>query len=288
MSGFLYFIPGPKTFAQNGRLLHQALPASLAACLADVYDVPGQCVLVDVTSGPDGTPGTVLYAIPAHGELPASLGYFPDRQTWRAVRGNEPAPYWLGWINESPPLAVDLERRNQIAGYLVMDGHGQRWAVPAIRSQDNPRGNLPFEVVFDEHDRPRCAVAGPQRPLWEDTAKLWDWALTRGQPDREGMMILGQGFTDDEDAFLLDCAFRGLGVNYRVDSHIIAALSAIRSGWLTQVFLSLIINSLIDMQAKRVWDEAQKKTVTRSDPGGVNSSPGEPDAGQTSPPAAES
>jgi hypothetical protein len=101
-------------------------------------------------------------------------------------------------------------------------------------------------------------------------------------------LILGQGFTDDEDQFLLDCAFRALSVNYRVDRHAIAALSAIRSGWLTQVFLSLCVNALIDMHAKRVWVEAQKKTVIRSAAAGVSSTPGEPAAGPDSALAAES
>lgn len=279
MSGLLYFIPGPKAFVRDGRLNHQALPPSIAACLADVHEVPGQCVAVDVTSGPDGQPGTVLYAVPTHGELPAALGYFPDRQTWRRLADTGA---FLGWINDSPPAAVDLERRDQVSGYLVTDGHGQKWAIPAIRSPENPRGNLPFEVVFDDSDRPRCTVAGPHRKLWEDSATLWDWALTRGQPDREGLLILGQGFTDTEDQFLLDCAFRGLAVNYRVDRHAIAALSAIQGGWLTQVFLSLVVNALIDMRAKRCWEDAQKKTVIRSAAAGVNSTPGEPAAGPIS------
>jgi len=62
----------------------------------------------------------------------------------------------------------------------------------------------------------------------------------------------------------------------------IAALSAIQGGWLTQVFLSLIVNALIDMRAKRCWEDAQKKTVIRSAAAGVNSTPGAPAAGPIS------
>jgi len=286
MAAFLYFVPQPRSaIVRDGRLQHVALPASLTGCLADVHHVPDQVVVTDVAAGPNQQPGVVLYAVPGHGELPQALGYFPERQFWRPIPQNDA---WIGWITDSPPQPPDLERREQISGYLVNDGHGRKWSVPVVIAEDNPRGNLPFEVAFDDSDRPVCVVGGHHRQLWKDAGTLWEWALTRGQPTREGMLILGQGFTDEEDQFLMECAFRGLAVNYRVDRHAIAALSTAESGWLTQVFLSLLVNAAIDMHAKRAFEEAQKKTVSRSAPAGVNSGPGEPAAGPASDPAAAS
>jgi hypothetical protein len=286
MAGFLYYVPLSRAaLVRDGRLQHGLLPGWLSDVLADVHDVPAQCVAAETTRGPDDGPGVVLYPVPPHGELPAALGYFPDRQTWRAVPGGGGVS--IGWAIEDPPRPTDLERNERLDGWICRDGHGQQWVIPAVRAPHNPRGNLPYAIEFDESDRPICAVAGRHRSLWQDSATLWDWALTRGQPDREGMLILGAGFTAEEDAFLLACAFRGLGVNYRVDRHVIAALASIRSGWLTQVFASLVVNALVDFQAKRAWDEAQKKTGSPSAAGGVSSTPGEPAAGpDTAPPAA--
>lgn len=289
MAGFFYFVPRAKReLVSCGRLQHGRLPAGLAGVLQDVHDCPAQVVAVETSAGPDGTAGTVLYAVPTHGELPAALGYFPDVQRWQPCPDESP-DYWIGWLPDSPPQAADLERSQLVSGWYCTDPSGQRWIAPIVRSPSNPRGNLPYEVTFQRVNRqlrPVCSVSGPHRQLWDDTASLWDWAQTRGQPNQEGLLILSEGFSADEDAFLIDCACRGLAVNYRLDAEAIHVLSGVRPGWFGKNLVSLVINALIDYRAKLVWDEAQKKTVSRSDPAGVSSTLGEPAAGTTTAPVA--
>jgi hypothetical protein len=289
MAAFFYFLPRAKReLIFSGRLQHGRLPAGLASVLQDVHDCPAQVVTVETSAGPDGQAGTVLYPVPTHGELPGNLGYFQEAQTWRACPDDTP-DYWIGWLTDAPPLPADLERSQLVSGWYCTDPCGQRWIAPIVRSPRNPRGNLPYEVTFERVNRqlkPVCSVAGRHRPLWDDTGTLWDWALNRGQPNQEGLLILGEGFTADEDVFLIDCACRGLGVNYRLDLEGIGVLAVLQPGWLGKNFVSLIVNALIDYRAKLLWDEAQKKTGIRSDPGGVSSTPGAPAAGPTTAQAA--
>lgn len=291
MAAFFYFLPCLKRdLIVNGRLQHSRLPRSLGGVLQDVHDCPGQIVAVETSAGPDSQAGTVLYAVPTHGELPNQLGYFPDAQAWRPCPDESP-DYWIGWLTDSPPLPVDLERSQLTSGWYCTDPAGQRWIVPVVRSPRNPRGNLPYGVSFRRVGRqlkPQVDVVGQHRQLWDDTEQLWDWALTRGQPNKEGLLILGEGFSAEEDQVLIDCAFRGLAVNYRLDLEAVDVLSTLQPGWAQAGFVSLIVNALIDYRAKLLWDEAQKKTGSPSAAGGVSSTPGEPDAGQTTAPAAAS
>jgi hypothetical protein len=179
-----------------------------------------------------------------------------------------------------------LERRNQIAGWEIRDAYGDSWSIPVARSPSNRRGNFPYAVEWDAAGRPSCAVSGRYASLWRDSARLWDLVAQHAQPARGGLAIIGEGFTEEEDQFVIDLVSRALAVNYRVDPMTLAAYDQFRPGWLSQVAASLMANALVDMHAKRAWEAAQKKTATPSDLAGVNFTPGDPDDIPTIAPAA--
>lgn len=280
MASFLYFLPYPKSdLVANGAIRSGLLAeAGLGELLADVSAVPKDAIITKCR-GPDATPGTLLIPVPGHRELPSKLTYDPDAQTW--IRRTDKT--WLGWDNAAPPRPVDLERKELIPGWTVKDGYDDPWAIPVARSTANRRGNLPFAVHWDADGKPFCGVSARYESLWKDSARLWDMVTAGARPAHGGLAIIGEGFSDEDDAFLLGMVHRALAVNYRVDAPELAAYDRIRPGWLTQVAASLIANAIVDMHAKRAYEEAQKKTATRSEPAGVSSGLGDPAGSPTTP-----
>lgn len=281
MSGFLYFVPRPKSdLVRDGRLIGDVLSAAdvdLSRVLADVAAVPNECVVAEVRSGPDGRPGTILIPVPVHRQLPGKLAYDADSQVWmpRAPGASALPLTHIGWCRDDVPRPPDLERSQQIPGWEIRDAYGDAWSIPVARSPTNRRGNFPFAVHWDDAGKPYCGVSGRYQDFWQDSARLWDLVTAHAQPARQGLAILGEGFSDEDDAFVLDMVHRALQINYRVDRWALAAYDRVRPGWLTQVTASLIANAIVDMQAKRAWEEAQKKTATPSAAAGVSSTPGE-------------
>jgi hypothetical protein len=281
MSAFAYYLPHTTIAAatHRGRLLAEHLPDVLQDCRA----VPDQCVALDLVVGPD-PPGVLLYPKPVHGELPPRLGWLPETQTWRRTA----AGIWIGWETADPPRPTDLERTQQIPGYHVRDEYGEPWVIPIARAVDNPRGNLPYTVHWTADERPVCGVGPRFAAFWADSARLWDLVGRHAMETQTGLLLLGAGLTADEDAFVLDMVIRALQINYRVGPGELAALDAIRPGWLSQTAASLAANAIVDMHARATWDDAQKKTESPAVPAGVSSTPGGPADSPTSVPAAES
>lgn len=277
MPGFLYFLARPKADLIHDGCLSTAVlqDHGLAGVLADVVAVPKQCVVAEVRSGPGGVAGCLLTPVPVHGDLPRQLAYDADAQVW-LPRHTSPASHCsIGWHRDAVPRPVDLERSQPIPGWEIRDAYGDTWSIPVARSPANRRGNFPFAVHWDDAWKPYCGVSGRYEQFWQDSARLWDLVAAHAQPAREGLAILGEGFTDEDDAFVLDMVHRALAINYRVAHAELAAYDRVRPGWLTQVTASLIANAIVDMHAKRAWAEAQKKTAIPSAPAGVSSTPGD-------------
>ena len=283
MPGFLYFLPQPKSdVVRDGRLTLSVLAdAGLSDVLLDVSAVPKECVVAECRTGPDGQAGCVLIPVPGHRELSGKLGYDPESQVWRPAG---PACH-IGWYRDANPRPTDLERGQQIAGWEIRDAYGDTWSIPVARGINNRRGNFPFAVQWTD-GKPVCGVSGRYQQFWADSARLWDLVAAHAQPARGGLAIIGEGFSDEDDQFVIDMVHRALQVNYRVDAWALAAYDQVRPGWLTQVTASLIANAVVDMHGKRAWDDAQKKTVIPSDPAGVSSTPGDPDECPSTAPAA--
>jgi hypothetical protein len=287
MPGFFYFLPQPKDrVVADGRLLTGALAdAGLTDVLADVAAVPKDCVVAEVRTGPGagGVPGCILTPVPVHRELPGKLGYDADSQVWQKYGTHGT---YLGYSRDALPRPVDLERTATIPGWEIRDAYSDGWSIPVARSVVNRRGNFPFAIRWAADGKPFCGVSGRYQGFWQDSARLWDLVAQQAQPARGGLAIIGEGLTDDDDQFVIDMVHRALQINYRVGPVELAAYDTFRPGWLTQVTASLMANAIVDMHAKRAWEDAQKKTAIRSAAAGVSSTPGDPDDCPVTAPAA--
>jgi len=284
MAGFLYFLPAIKAAVViDGRLSPSLLDRyRLTNVLRDVGKVPNECIIAEVPTGPDDRRGVLLYPVPVHGDLPHPIAYAPNKQHWTAIGDGA----HIGYYSDAPPRPIDIERRRQIPGWEIRDAYGDGWSIPCARSARNARGNLPFVVRWDDNAAPYCGVAAEHAELWDDSARLWDMVLAGARDEHSGLAMIGDGFDDAEDAFLLDMAHRALAINYRVSPRELRLYDQARPDWMTQVTASLIANAVVDMQGRRQWEDAQKKTVTLSPPAGVSSTPGATAATpNTNPPA---
>ena len=283
MSGFLYYLPGLRSdqAIARGRLATNLVPVSILTALQDCDRVPDLTIAIDLDHGPDGGPGLLLIPKPVDDDLPPRLGYFPELQTWSRLGlrpdqvGSESQPTWLGYTTADPPTPSDLERREQIPGYLVTDAAELSWSIPIARACDNPRGNLPYAVRWTPERRPYCGVSQRYAQFWADAQRLWDLVDQHGTPDSNGLLWLTSGLTEEEDAFCVDMDTRALAINYRVGPDELATLDTIRPGWLSLGTASLFANAIVDYHARRRWEQAQKKTDSPPMPAGASSSPGD-------------
>ena len=294
MPGFAHFIEGVAAcdVARKGRVAAETLDRhGLADVLHDCQHHPQELVVVE-GDGPDRRRGCILWPVPIHGDMPKRLGYDPDVQTWRPVwRGPDstvPVPLrYTGWITDSPPNPTDIERRTRLSGWQILDDHNDQWLVPVARAVDNPRGNLPWEISWDDRDNWQIGVAGRYAGFWRDSARLDDLVRQHGRPDYQGHLVLNEALPDEDIRFALGMVEAALSLNYRVDRHVLAAYQQARPGFFSAAVVSLMANAIVDMVGKHIWDAAKKKTVTPPARGGTNSTPGSP-AGtlDTSPAAA--
>lgn len=284
MPGFAHFLPGlsaadvaSKRHVQLAVLAGHGLERTLLDCTRH----PDDLVVVD-TVGPDNLSGVILWPVPPHGGLPKRHGYDPAVQTWRPVRnsGDEldsrPCRY-TGWITAEPPHPTDLERRTRLSGWQILDEHQEQWLVPVARSIASPRGSLPWEISWDEYDHWQIGVDGRYADFWRRSAHLDDLIRQHGREEYSGHMVLDEALPDAELQFALRMIEDALQLNYRVDRHVLAAYQQARPGWMTAAVASLMVNAIVDMLGKQLYDAAKKKTVTPPVPGGMSSGLGSPD-----------
>lgn len=197
MSGFFYFVPiSRQHLIVDDRLQLSALGSPLSAVLADVCDVPGDCIVTEISAGPDGNAGCVLIPLSPGVEVPRVPGYVPDAQTWHKADH-----YWIGFEGDVPRPEA-FARKTQVLGYVVPDKHGRSWHVPLIRGLDRPYGALPCDYEFGEDFVPSEVLQRQYRSLWADSARMWD-----AYDEQAGGVAT---------TFTAQFAARCLQVNYRV------------------------------------------------------------------------
>lgn len=268
MAGFWFFLPDTTEAAlmKGGRY---RWPAPLAGILSDVI-LPDHAVLQVLRAPALGSSGIAIYPVPLHGRLPQNPGYDVDRQTWRMVPG---CHLQIGWLTDEPPKPDDLARRKQLDGRTATDECGNSWQIPVARARWNPRGALPTAYGFDDNDEPIVGVSAAYREFWDNACKLWD--LIGAVTAIEGETLY-QRFTDEHDAFCWQMIQDSLAINYRLDRHVLATLELIYPGWLGAEVSRLILNSICDCEAYRLYFDAQKKTESRLPPDGLDFGLGEP------------
>lgn len=196
------------------------------AKLGLAYAFPAGIEGREVTRGLDGKAGYIFADPNRHTE---SIGYFPDRQTWRKLPKVEGRPeLWVGYWNEAKPGPGDLERPNQVPGEMVVTlGDGNQWMVPTLCEFDEADRTgpceLPAPLDYDEHGN---LFTG--KPTGE-YGELWD-AI---HPVAVGLCF----GSDDEDSeiklptmeSLRDATFRLLRTNYVVSVPELVVLGCLRN-----------------------------------------------------------
>lgn len=270
MAGFWFFIPevSERDLLRAGRIRwpdSSSLSGTLADCVSQDH-----VVLQPLRATALGSAGLAVYPVPSHKRIPANPGYCAESQTWRRIPGSE---LQIGWLTDEPPRPEDLVRLKQVDGRAVTDDAGNEWTVPVARARWNPRGTLPAAYTFDADDNPIVGVSAPYRAFWENACKLWDLIGAATAINGEDMI---QRFRDEDEAFCWQMIQDALTINYRVDRHVLATLELIYPGWLGRDVARLMLNSICDGEAYRLYFDAQKKTNCRSEADGLPSTPGGP------------
>jgi hypothetical protein len=199
---FQYFLPGVSRQSVTRELL---IAAGLGAVLRDrmtANDLCGQgsLALADVTSGPDGYSGTILYPLTeAEQEAdedapPPRIGYYKDEQTWDKFAG-----YYVGWNPDALPAPEDLEQDVMLKGFYETLGDGRRWLCPLIRMV-NGGNNLP-DVWGVRNGKFTMSVKPDWNWAWDLSGEVWDYY------SREADIPFELAF---------EWAVRLLGINYRI------------------------------------------------------------------------
>ncbi len=274
MSGFYYYLPGVQTHEVNDAgSLNAELMAEIGldGSLADVKAVPNEVVVSSVESkGPDGGAGVCIFPKPAIGEPPDLMTYDAGAQLWHHVDDR----IWIGTLKDKPPTPIDLSRKEQFAGYTVIDSGKREWSVPIARSPDGKQ-TLPTDFYY-ERGKVHSRVQERFDSLWQLAERVWDfWNPEEGEPEVDGM-----------PEWLVDAALETLAVNYRVGPAEINALFYLKIGVLDSTSIKNITLALIDFEiAARA---AKKKTDSTSIADGSASSAGTTDEQPATDPATAS
>jgi hypothetical protein len=263
---FKYYFPCPKQeLTVNGEMNLLDLDALGEARVAmqDCTKVGHQCMLSDLGIHCQFGPGAMLDPFPTEGERP-SFGFPPGNEDWAWLefpwRGKVAR---IGFRPSTPPTPESLRRREQIAGYYVEDAHGRQWIIPVARDRSSIYGKLPSFLVPGDGEEWGRKLDGRYQWLWELSKQVW-----------ECLDCFYHRTNRPEFAFpwLPRQIARILGVNYRIGSLELKALSAMDRDLLTDGFCANAAESLIDMQAidayfkQKSQDSApdQKKTLSDS------------------------
>jgi len=255
MTGFLYYFPEKK-----GILAKDIDEAGLDGIVS--MDNLGCC---GVNTGPDGIGGVVI----ARSGVGASIGYYPEKQTWaQSLCGK----YWVGAENANRPGPKDLEREDSIGGHPVILGDGGEWLVPIARAF--PEGTrLPQSLIFGPEGKVLARVGEKYARLWADAERVWRdfWndSVPRGEEPKEKHVYLN--YSEQ-----MEIALQALGLNYRLGKD-----EANLLGILGTDNLISILGALIDMPAiSAVLLEMEAAAKKKADgersaiPGGSTSSDG--------------
>lgn len=265
-----YFFPSvtDKQMVTDGKLDPKFLARhDLLAAFADLGPVAEDFFTPLVTAtGPGGHAGMLFMALPASGEKPERLGYYPNLQIWEEVEQNGQT-FWVGTDKEEPIRSVDLARKAVIPGYTC-ELPGGVWSIPVIR---NPEGGttLPKDWRWNGDGEVTEIVQSAYRKLWGEFAGVVDLYFGENADDPAGV------FTIPPAEAMLRCA-QVLGVNYRfgrVEQNLMGVIGS--TTW------STILNCAIDLLT--FWDafEATQKKRGGEDQGpkdeSPDTSPGPPD-----------
>lgn len=253
MSQPLYFLPGidRESLGTGGKLSRDVLQSrGLATVFADVQAIGVDAGAGNITHGPDGRSGCILYYVTPDGKIPQNTSYVPQAQTWHKRSDG----VYIGLANDSPVTAHDLARKRQFPGYWI-DLHEQQWLIPVIRRVDDST-SLPRDCYF-ENGQLVEPIKDEYREYWNDVKEVSDWFFA----DR------WQDFTKPRALIL---SVRAMSINYRFGLEEQTHLRIVDSESLLSVLMAAV-----DVPSAKTLEDAQKKTPSPLD--SENTTPGPQD-----------
>lgn len=259
MSGFLYFVPGVKTAKDAVKTIGTSCVCS-AGCIQRE------------AAGPDKKTGCVIAPKPVHEKgAAARCGYFPDTQDWTSVKKGA---YWIGTEKKSPPLPVDLQKREFIRGYEIELKDGHTWTIPVARLFDGG-STLPESLILG----PDGEIVSEILPEYARYGAMADhlWQILQsehgGSNEKPAPMSNRQAYS---------YASRAIEINYMCNEWGVSKLKLLTTENILTVLHAIVDFPLlkeISIQAQ----EAAKKKEKRATPDTAGSSGGEtgssPDTG---------
>lgn len=243
MAGFLYYLPGQETLT---------LDAARSSGWAYALEGP-EIFARGVARGPEGGERGIVFADPKRVEQ-GRIGYYPDRQTWRAYPGRPGV--FAGFDREQPPEPADLARETQLDGHLVKLADGREWLAPCARGQTDddhaPQWYcaLPGEITVNDDGRwIRGDVLPQYAELWRRAQVFWDEfaaAVLGGEKPTEEM----------SDEQLSDLALYCLSLNYVIGK------AELRHLKLFDVEArSRVLGALVDWPTLRDWLKKKRQAA---------------------------
>jgi len=190
MSGQFQYFVAPKVAGKP--------TVSLEECgefgLSYAFDAEHKPISCGCTHGPrpDGAAGIVLCASSDR------IGYYPERQKWRAMQGNPDV--WVGMELQHVPTPEDIARKRQADGEVIKGRNGSQWLIPRARQWDDFDGALLYRLTLpaaididDSGEMVRGEVLAEYRELWR----------------------LASAYSDGEEVAIADLLTAAIGANYR-------------------------------------------------------------------------
>lgn len=238
---FLYFLP------ISGNVVTREQLETLG--LGYAFETSPTCAMVP-GAGPSGSSGIIV----AQGKRAkgretliesAHVGYYPDRQKWRAIPGSNA---WCGhYTDDRRPTRDNLSRDSMIAGKLIELLDGQKWTAPIARQwheSDDGRvqhtTTLPRSLDVSEQGEWLYTTVVPRYlPLWQLSERVWNYRAQSLEPQElEEWHVQGR----------FDAACQVLQANYRVGVTECAML-----GLLSTEHVGPILDALIDFETVEAY-----------------------------------
>lgn len=267
MPGFHYFLPGvtKEQLAPGGTLSRELLGAAgLDTALFDVTKVPQHASLAEMhrCAGPWESTGTMLALVGKHTGVPELVVPDFNRQLWKP-RG-DPKKCWLGVQKGESPTAADLERWEQVAGFLLAAGQDE-WRIPVARMPDPAWqfGHLPQSYVFSDAGEPEGRLNPAWQWLWDLSGQVRNWYVSDAPLDAAATPAERAAHAKPPFSWLVKQAAQILGVNYRVGLPELTFLHELGRGVLSQTTVHAVCQALFGFE---VLEEAKKKQTDEASP----------------------
>lgn len=240
----LYFLPRVyRQQALSGERLSPSImrERGIADVFADVRQ--GEFGFCELTRGPGGTSGTIVYYHTPEGKIPNLTQYAPDKQEWtEAIAGD--AGLWIGLNVDEPVTPEDLRRHKVHSGYRLDIVDGEQLTIPIIRRPDDS-SELPRDMYW-EKGTPVQSVQKAYRKYWDASAEVLNWFV----PDIEAIRKVDQWKA-------LTLAIDVVGINYRYGANEHNLLR-----WIDAQNYLQVLSWSIDYPGYASLQEAEKKSAS--------------------------